>query len=268
MKTRYALAMLALVPFAVRADDPAAPNLAPDAAIRKLQDGNKRFLLDQPSNRPTYKAQREMTAKGQKPFAAILTCADSRVAPETVFNQQIGDLFVCRVAGNISTEENVGSIEYAVEHLGVGLIVIMGHTECGAVKAALSKQKIDGALGKLIDQVQPGDVPADKSALSVGIRNNVEAGVARLRKTSSALNELARQGRIQVVGAIYSLETGQVEWLPAKKQAIPLARRGKRGTLRRVRSSRTVQSAVKSRPKCPRRAQASYNDRGRNDRRL
>jgi carbonic anhydrase len=217
MKTRLALAILFLVPFAVCADEPAAPNLTPDAAVRKLEEGNKRFILDQSAPRPTFKALREFTAKGQKPFAAILTCADSRVGPETVFNQQIGDLFVCRVAGNISTEENVGSIEYAVEHLGVGLIVIMGHTECGAVKAALSKQKIEGPLGKLIDQVQVGEVPADKSALSVAVRNNVEAGITRLRKTSPTLNEIARQGRIVIVGAVYSLETGQVEWLPKKK---------------------------------------------------
>jgi carbonic anhydrase len=217
MKTRLALAILFLVPFVARADEPTAPNLAPDAAIRKLQDGNKRFILDQPANRPTFKTQREATAKGQKPFAAILTCADSRVAPELVFNQQIGDLFVCRVAGNISTEENVGSMEFAVEHLGVGLIVIMGHTECGAVKAALSKQKIEGPLGKLVSEIQVGDVPADKSALSVGIRNNVQAGIDRLLKTSPNLNEIVRQGRIRVVGAVYSLETGQVEWLPAKK---------------------------------------------------
>jgi carbonic anhydrase len=217
MKTRVALAILLLVPFAVRADEPAASNLAPDAAIRKLEEGNKRFILDQSAPRPTFKAQREATAKGQKPFAAILTCADSRVPPETIFNQQIGDLFVCRVAGNVSTEENVGSIEFGVQSLGAGLIVIMGHTECGAVKAALSKQKIDGALGKLIGEVQVGEVPADKSALSVATRNNVEAGIARLRKTSPTLNELARQERIRIVGAVYSLETGQVEWLPAKK---------------------------------------------------
>ncbi|HEX3314452.1 MAG TPA: carbonic anhydrase, partial [Gemmataceae bacterium] len=169
------------------------------------------------ANRPTYQALREKTAKGQKPIAAILTCADSRVPPETIFNQQIGDLFVCRVAGNVSSEENVGSIEYAIEHLGVGLIVIMGHTECGAVKAALSKQKIEGALGKLIAEVQVGDVPNDKTALSVAIRNNVDAAVTRLRKSSPNLNEMARQGRIRIVGAVYSLESGQVEWLPAKK---------------------------------------------------
>ena len=217
MKTRLAFAILLLVPFVVRADEPAAPNLAPGAALQKLLEGNKRFLVDQSAPRPTFKALREKTAKGQKPFAAILTCADSRVAPETVFNQQIGDLFVCRVAGNISTEENVGSIEYGVEHLGVGLIVVMGHSECGAVEAALSKAKFEGPLGKLLSQVHVGDVPADKSALSVAVRNNVEAGVTRLRKSSPSLNELARQERIRIVGAVYSLATGEVDWLPAKK---------------------------------------------------
>ena len=93
----------------------------------------------------------------------------------------------------------------------------MGHSECGAVKAALSKQKIPGALGKLIDQVQIGEVPSDKSALSVAIRNNVDLAIVQFRKVSPNLNEMIRQDRIRLVGAVYSLETGQVEWLPAKK---------------------------------------------------
>jgi carbonic anhydrase len=217
MKTRLFIAILLVLPFAARADEPAAPNLAPAAAIDRLKDGNKHFVNDLTSSRMTFKALREKTAKGQKPFAAILTCADSRVGPETIFNQQIGDLFVCRVAGNVSTEENVGSIEYAVEHLGVGLIVIMGHTECGAVDAALAKKKIDGPLGKLIAEIQVGEVPADKAAARLAAtRNNVEAGLTRLRKTSATLDEIARQGRIAIVGAVYSLETGEVEWLPKK----------------------------------------------------
>ena len=127
---------------------------------------------------------------------------------------------MCRVAGNVSSTENVGSIEYGVEHLGVGLIVVMGHTECGAVKAALSKQKIEGALGKLIEEVKVGDVPADKSAaLTIGIKNNVNAAVEQMLKASPTIKEMVRQERIRIVGAVYSLETGQVEWLapPAKK---------------------------------------------------
>jgi carbonic anhydrase len=215
MKIRLCLALLLVAPLTLRGDEPTAPNLAPAAAIQRLQEGNKRFVTDQSANRPTFQALRAKTAKGQQPIAAFLTCADSRVAPETVFNQQIGDLFVCRVAGNVSSVENVASTEYAVEHLGVGLIVVMGHTECGAVKAALSKQKFEGALGKLIEEVKVGDVPADKTAaLTAGIRNNVNAAVEQMMKASPTIKEMVRQERIRIVGAVYSLESGQVEWLP------------------------------------------------------
>src|SRR5215471_12890418 len=140
---------LLVLPTLGRADE-TPPGLE---ALQRLKAGNARFAADQPSKRDVSKARRAEVAKGQKPFAIILACADSRVAPELIFDQGLGDLFVLRVAGNVTDPENLGSIEYALVHFKTSLIVVLGHDECGAVKAALAGKPLEGNLGKLIARI-------------------------------------------------------------------------------------------------------------------
>jgi carbonic anhydrase len=206
------------------ADEPNIEKVLPEVALKRLQDGNARFVADQLPPRDPFPMQRAKTAAGQHPFAVILTCADSRVAPELIFNQQLGDIFVVRVAGNVSTPDMLGSMEYAVEHLGPTLIVVLGHTSCGAVKAALSGDKLEGNLESLIKRVDVGkDLPKDKAAaLDPAIKNNVLHQAQLLSKDSSVLKEFAATQRIRIVSGVYSLQSGKVEWLetsaPKSKQ--------------------------------------------------
>jgi carbonic anhydrase len=192
----------------------------PDKALDSLKEGNARFVADKPSARDTGDKKRRELAKGQHPFAIVLTCADSRVAPELIFDQGLGDLFVLRVAGNIADPALLGSMEFAVTQLKSPLIIVLGHEECGAVKAAISGQKLEGNLGKLIDMVQPGkDLPKDeKQALGAGIANNVRAQAGLLTSKSDVLKDFASSKRIRIATGVYSLETGKVTWLdsPAK----------------------------------------------------
>jgi carbonic anhydrase len=214
---------LTLWPAALLADEPKTEKVAVEVALKRLQDGNARFVSDQLPPRDPYQVQRAKTAGGQHPFAVILTCADSRVAPELIFNQQLGDIFVVRVAGNVSTPEMLGSMEFAVEHFGSALIVVLGHTSCGAVKAALSGDKLEGNLGALIKRVDVGkDLPPDKAAaLDPAIKNNVLHQAQLLTKDSSVLKEFAATQRIRIVGGVYSLQSGKVEWLETQAETKP-----------------------------------------------
>src|SRR5207248_7711581 len=150
-------------------------------------------------------------AKGQHPFAVVLTCADSRVAPELVFDQGLGDLFVLRVAGNITDPFTLGSIEYAVEHVHTPLIVVLGHENCGAVAAALTKVEFPGNLGTLIKEVHVGkDLPMERSAaLPVAVKNNVLFHAAQLTKRSGLLKEEAAHKKVSIVGGVYRLASGK-----------------------------------------------------------
>jgi carbonic anhydrase len=198
-----------------------ASGLTPDLALRRLKDGNDRFAADRLLATDLGTKKRQELAKGQHPFAVVLACADSRVAPEYVFNQGLGDLFVLRVAGNISDPFMIGSMEFAVEQLHVPLIVVLGHEECGAVKAALPKDlalKQAGNLGKLIDEVYVGKpLPADKNAaLAAAIKNNVAQQTAILAKRSEVIKSHLEQKKLRIVSGVYSLATGKVEWLDSK----------------------------------------------------
>jgi carbonic anhydrase len=202
---------------ALFADEPKVEKVPADVALKRLQDGNARFVADQALPRDPYPLQRAKTATSQHPLAVILTCADSRVGPELIFNQQIGDIFVVRVAGNVTSPEVLGSIEYAVEHLGPTLVVVLGHSSCGAVKAALSGDKLEGNLEALVKRVDVGkDLPQDKgAALDAAIKTNVLQQAQRLTKESSVLKEFAATQRIRIVGGVYSLQSGKVEWVEA-----------------------------------------------------
>jgi carbonic anhydrase len=133
--------------------------ITPAAALERLKEGNKRFAADRLADKDLGSARRRALAKGQRPFAVVLGCADSRVAPELIFDQGLGDVFVLRVAGNVTDAALVGSIEYAVEEVKVPLIVVLGHEECGAVKAALAGKPLPGDLGELIRRVDVGKPP-------------------------------------------------------------------------------------------------------------
>jgi carbonic anhydrase len=198
---------------------------AASQALERLQDGNRRFVASGGGGGDTGPERRTELATGQQPFAAVLGCADSRVPPEIVFDQGLGDLFVVRVAGNVASSTEVGSIEYAVEHLGSTLVVVLGHTGCGAVQAALAEvekpsHELSHDLRSIIDRVRPSIEPLLKATpkpdrptlLHQAMRENVRASANRLRNGSRLVDRLVREGELLVVGAEYSLETGVVEF--------------------------------------------------------
>jgi carbonic anhydrase len=195
----------------------AAPPTA-DAALKFLKDGNARFAQGKLAARDIGAQRRAALAKGQHPFAVVLACADSRVAPELVFDQGLGDLFVLRVAGNIADPFVLGSIEYAVEHLHAPLIVVLGHENCGAVAAALTKVDFPGNLGTLIKEVHVGkDLPMESAAaLPVAVKNNVLFHATQLTQRSALLKEEAARKKVNIVGGVYRLASGKVEWVEGK----------------------------------------------------
>lgn len=194
------------------AADPTISSVAPDEALSRLKVGNERFAQSTVSTSKPVAARRAETAKEQHPFAIIVACADSRTAPEIVFDQDIGDLFVIRTAGNLVDDYALGSIEYAVDHLGTRLIVVLGHERCGAVTAALAGDSAPGHINSLVRDIQPAVAAAkgkDGDALANAIRENDAEVAAKIRKQAQ-LGELASQ--VRIVEGYYDLETGKVEW--------------------------------------------------------
>jgi carbonic anhydrase len=189
-----------------------------EQALTRLKEGNSRFVKEPAKTKEVTTDKRKELAKGQNPFAIILTCADSRVAPELVFNQGLGDIFVLRVAGNVSDPFLLGSIEYGVEHLHVPLVVVLGHEKCGAVDAALSGGRLKGNLALLISAVEVGkDLPKERSeALATAIRNNARHQAGLLTRNSDVVREHVEHKGVRVVSGVYRLGTGEVEWLEAK----------------------------------------------------
>jgi carbonic anhydrase len=197
------------------ADAPAKQVVSSEQAWQRLKAGNNRFaddLLERPN---VGASRRKELSDGQAPFAIVLTCADSRLTPEFIFNQGLGDLFVVRVAGNIADPFILGSIEYAVEHLHVPLIVLLGHEKCGAVDAALGHEKPPGNLGKLIGAIDVGkDLPAGKeAALAAAVTNNARHQTRLLTEGSDVIKEHVAKKDVRIVSGIYQLATGRVEWL-------------------------------------------------------
>lgn len=190
----------------------------PDAAIELLMAGNSRFV-DGSTLDHDHKTTREALAGVQRPIAIVLRCADSRTSPELIFDQGIGDLFVCAVAGNVPTSELVASMEYAVSALETPLIVVMGHSSCGAVTAAIKtiteEATLPGSLPDLISQITPAvrqveDIRGD-SALSEAIEINVRNGVERLPHMSEIIHEAVESGRVKIIGGVYDLASGRFE---------------------------------------------------------
>ncbi len=194
--------------------------LSADEALKELMAGNARFVTCRTKDRlPTMKQTREKLVQGQKPYAVVLTCSDSRVPPEIVFDQTLGQIFVVRVAGNVADPAVVGSIEYAVEHLGTPLIMVLGHESCGAVTAALNATgKPEGNIGKIIADIAPA-VSKAKGAAKAGnheplveraIDNNIGLAADNLKARSAIIREMAGQGKVRIVKAKYHLHDGDV----------------------------------------------------------
>jgi carbonic anhydrase len=188
----------------------------PDFAIQILKEGNIRFVNNQVLTDNIGKEKRSvLKEKGQKPFAVILTCSDSRVPPELIFDQGLGDLFVVRVAGNIIDSVVMGSIEYGAEHLHTSLIVVLGHEKCGAVKATVEGGEAPGSIPAICERIVPivtkvkKTVHEEEQIVEKVIEGNVEAGVAILEK-NKLLEHLTESGKLKIIGAIYHLESGEV----------------------------------------------------------
>ena len=206
------LGALVLCAAPLRAEE--AKGVGADEALARLLEGNKRFVEMKLAHPDQDAGCRTALSKGQQPFAVILGCSDSRVPPEVVFDQGLGDLFVVRVAGNVTDDIGVASLEYAVEHLGSRLIVVLGHERCGAVTAAVKGGEFPGHLPALMTALKPavekgaggpGDV-VDATVLA-----NVALVAEQLRESKPILAELVEKGEIKIVGARYDLDTGAVE---------------------------------------------------------
>jgi carbonic anhydrase len=210
------MAVLGLVDLPAYAQE--KPAVTAEQALERLKKGNEKFVADRSEAQNVGAERRRELAKGQHPFAVILTCADSRVTPEYIFNQGLGDIFVLRVAGNVADPFELGSMEYGVEQLHVPLIVVLGHSKCGAVDAALGENKPHGNLGKLIEQIHAGkDLPSEKdAALKAAIQNNARHQATSLTERSDVLKEFVEHKRLRIVSGVYDLATGKVEWLKDK----------------------------------------------------
>lgn len=187
-----------------------------DEALAKLLAGNKRFVDEKLSHPHQDMGQRVLLGGGQAPFAAILACADSRVSPEVLFDQGLGDLFVVRVAGNIINDQLLGSLEYAAVHLHTPLILVMGHTSCGAIGAVAQGSALAGHMVSLIPAIQPA---VDKVRNMEGdLTDNAAREIAKmtaeqLRTSDPVLAPLVAAGELRVVASFYELESGRIELL-------------------------------------------------------
>jgi carbonic anhydrase len=191
----------------------AVNRMSADTAMVKLEKGNKRYYTGNKLQKNRGQKRRLLAAKAQKPFAVILTCSDSRVPPEIIFDTGIGDLFVIRTAGNVIDDVVIGSIEYAVEHLGVNLIVVLGHERCGAMTAALEDGEAPGHIQSILDKL---DLSVARSKVEKGnrldnaIMINVTSIVKELCNSEPILKEKVRDKTIKVVAAYYDLDSGIV----------------------------------------------------------
>ncbi|HXZ29103.1 MAG TPA: carbonic anhydrase [Terriglobales bacterium] len=194
-------------------DHPASPPPSPDQLWQDLAAGNARFVAGHPQAR-NLPADRAKWAKTQSPPVAVLACADSRVAPELVFDKTLGDLFVVRAAGNSPDPLAIGSLEYAVEHLGTVMIVVMGHQSCGAVKAACSGEKMPTAnLEAVVRPIQASCAKAQGKDVEPATRDHVHQAALALLAQSPILKKRVEEKKLTIVESYYSLDTGKVERL-------------------------------------------------------
>jgi len=209
--------------------------LSADEALELLRLGNSRFVNGTPQHPYQNQERRTLTAsEGQKPLAAVLACSDSRVPVEIIFDRGIGDIFVVRVAGNVAGVDEIGSIEYAGDHLGAPLLAVLGHSKCGAVTAVVENAPLHGCMPALGDKIKPAvekavkDNPGLSGEALVGpaIKGNVWQAMEDLFHQSQIIRDRVKAGQMKVVGALYDIESGKVEWLgphPAQDQLLGIA---------------------------------------------
>lgn len=188
-------------------------NITADEALARLKAGNERFVSGHVIHPNGGADRRAEVAKGQMPYAIVVGCSDSRVGPEVVFDQGLGDLFVVRTAGNVVDDVALGSIEYAAEHFGVPVIFVLGHTRCGAVAAAVAGGESPGHVGSIVEKIKPAVEETkgkEGDAVDNAVRANVRNVVNQLRGAGPILSGLVKSGKLRVVGGCYDLETGRV----------------------------------------------------------
>jgi carbonic anhydrase len=184
--------------------------LTPDEALRHLMEGNERFASDTMTNLgQSLNILRQHTVEKQEPFACVLSCADSRVPVELVFDQTIGQLFVARVAGNFVTPEILGSLEYGAAVLGTKLILVLGHSSCGAVTATMQGNAVPGQISSLFSHIQPA-VDRAGGSLEKAVQENAKIQAGLLKKSSPLLAGLMKEGKLKIVAGYYDLSTGRV----------------------------------------------------------
>jgi carbonic anhydrase len=244
------LAMLILIVAAAMASPTlatsATPGISADEAQRVLKAGNGRYVEGKLQHPHQDRARRALTAaQGQHPLAAILTCSDSRVPAEIIFDQGIGDIFVIRVAGNVAATDEIGSMEYAVDHLAVPLVVVLGHSQCGAITAVVDDTKLPPNIANLVAPIKPAVNKAREAnpqaakdvLLQAAITENVWQAVEDMFRQSPIIREKVKDKQVQVVGALYDIDSGQVEWLgPHPDQGKPVG--AKKGAAKPVKKGR------------------------------
>jgi carbonic anhydrase len=223
---RVSLAMLILIVASALASPTLAasanPGISADEAMRVLKAGNARYVDGKLQHPHQDRARRALTAgQGQHPLATVLTCSDSQVPAEIIFDQGIGDIFVIRVAGNVSATDEIGSMEYAVEYLATPLVVVMGHSQCGAVTAVVDDAKLPPNSASLVAPIKPAvdkareanPQAAKEVLLKAAIKDNVWQAIDDMLRQSPIIRDKVKNNQVQVAGALYDLDSGQVQWL-------------------------------------------------------
>ena len=190
-----------------------AAGVNPDEAMKLLVAGNKRFVTEAYNRGDIGQARIAELRKGQYPFAVIVDCSDSRVAPELIFDQGLGNLFVVRTAGNTIDDIAIGSVEYAVEHLGVQLVLVLGHDDCGAVKATIAGGKPEGHIDAIVQAIKPALAVAETKQgdlLTNTISENVNLVMNRLQTSQPILENDVKKGKVKIIGGVYSFKDGSV----------------------------------------------------------
>jgi carbonic anhydrase len=197
--------------------------------LNRLRDGNRRFAANQPAHGEDAESRREELTRGQEPFAIILGCSDSRVPAEIIFDQGLGDLFVIRVAGNIVAPSQIGSVEFAATRFGTRLVVVLGHSQCGAIEETVDQLRSPAEensrnIGAIVNFVRPSVEAVMDSSLDLGeltaraVRENVRTSAEQMRHGSEIIERLERDEGLVIVGAEYSLETGLVDFFDGVPQ--------------------------------------------------
>jgi carbonic anhydrase len=217
MRRLVLLAIVALSIVSTRAVIAAVhgPTVSAADALKMLLEGNQRFIDGKLEHPNQSIARRGEVAKGQHPFAAVLACSDSRTPPEIIFDRGLGDLFVVRVAGNVADKVVIESLDYSVKHLGVRVVMILGHNRCGAVTAAVAGHEEEGDVGPMLSELRPA-VEASKGMPGDPVENAVRENVKLVTKNladSAELSPMVKSGELKIIGGIYDLDTGKIEML-------------------------------------------------------